>query len=237
MARGAAGLVALTLFSCALVASGQDALRAVGLPLSIRGVVHRESFAGCGQSWSSDVAVSTVSLEIDRRGRAALAIHTQVDEEHGGVLTLSPEPGRYHGAESRSLDLTWSGRARIREGRVVIALRALVESAPVPGSASGIVVTNRSTAPAELICTREEHAIFAATRPISTDAEPEVARRAIFSCAFEPREHEPPLPRPVDDSLTMPFFLDVDAGVTTDARYGGYVTVPADSLVAREPAG
>jgi hypothetical protein len=215
-----------------LTAALAQAQAALPLPAEMHGFVYREVVSGCGQAWSTDVARSTVTLSIVG-ARAHLHVDARIVEEAGGVAALVGDGGPYHRQDVRTLVIDWRGRVRRERGAFVIALRALQESATAPGST--ITVTSRSTEEAVLRCVREEHDAFAASRPIAREHEAPVGRRSVVSCTFEPRAQEGPLPRPVRDVLTVPFFVDADAGVTTDAHYGSRLAVPAEDLVLREP--
>ena len=112
--RRAALVLAFGALGAVTIAAAQDAGVAapIRLPIAVHGVVHREASMGCGQSWTGDVAVSTVSLAIDARRRAVLSVRTRIAEESGGVSLLGP-PERYHSSSERSVDVSWSGRARV----------------------------------------------------------------------------------------------------------------------------
>jgi hypothetical protein len=220
--------IAVLLFSCGVTA----AQSAAPVPAQTRGFVYREVTFGCGQAWSADVSRTTVTLSI-AGARARLHVDARIVEAAGGVDALVGGGGPYHHEHERTLVIDWRGRARREHGATVIALRSLTETAPVDGST--ISVTTRSTEMAVLRCVPEEHDLLAASRPAVRDGEPAVGRATIVACTFEPREHEGPLPRPVRDVLTTPFFVDGGAGVTTDAHYEGHVTVPATELVVRAP--
>jgi hypothetical protein len=213
-------LLALAAIASAQVASG---------PIAWRGLVVRELFWGCGQMWSSHVAHSDVTLDVDARGRATLHVDARVVDGSGGVSNGVAQ----HDEHTRTLVIDWRGRARRVHGALVVELSALSETLPTPGAS--LDVTNRSTEHARLTCTRDAHDVMAASRPIAREGEPAIAQRPLVTCTFDAVPRGGALPRPVIDVLSTPFFLDDGAGVTTDAIYRGGVGARPDELVAREP--
>lgn len=228
-------LALLSVATLSWSAAAQAPVATIALPLSVRGFVHRTVFFGCGQSWTEHVASTEVTLAVDAHRRAQLRVDAQIVEASGGVAVIEGLGQPHHVEERRSLGVVWTGRAHLAHASFVIDLDALVETAPVVGSSSGIVVTNRTSLAARLTCTRAAHDVLAASRPAALDREPVLSQRALVTCVFDPTEHEGPLPRPVRDALTPSFFLDEGAGVTTDASYRGYVTDAPEYLAAREP--
>lgn len=228
-------VVTALLALCASAALGQAPGATLALPLDVRGLVHRDVFFGCGQAWTDRVATTEVTLAVAANRVARLRLDAQLVDASGGVSALGGTPQPHHGETRRTLHVEWSGRARARGESLVVELARLVETTPVEGSPSGVVVTNRSRLDARVTCTRAPHDLLAPTPPVSPDADIVVGRRPLLSCAFDPVAHEGPLPRPVRDALTPTFFLDAHDGVTTDARYRGYVTDAPERFVAREP--
>lgn len=219
-------LVAIAvLLSLAAIARAQDG------SLALRGLVRREVSYGCGQGWDAHVARSDVTLDVTRGGRARLVVDAHVLDASGGVSMIAGA-GPYHAESTRTLRIEWSGRARRDHGALVIALRQLVETAPVSGTTT--TVTSRTTEEATLRCTHETRDLLGASRP-TTASDPVIAQRAVWVCVFDPRPDEGPLPRPVLDTLTAPFHLDAGAGVTTDASYRGGVGTTPESMHVRIP--
>lgn len=245
-AVGSSSAILLAAASIALAGVGvaqdlavpEQPLRPIALPSSARGLVHRDTVFGCGQSWETHEAWSSTSLEVSARRRARLVVDARVVDESGGVSRLLEGPDTpYHTSHERRLHVEWSGRARREGDALVIALGDLTETIDVDGAPPGTRATNRSTLAVTLTCVHEAHDVFAADRPTVRDGEPPTAHRTLVSCRFEPLPNEGPLPRPVADLLTTPFLLDTGRGVTTDASYDGYFRVPAPYLVARERGG
>ncbi len=213
-------VIALAAIASAQVASG---------PIAWRGLVVRDLFWGCGQMWSSHLARSDVTLEVDARGRATLHVDARIVDGSGGVSSGTA----HHDEHARTLVIDWRGRARRVHGALVVELSTVTETLPSPGTS--VMVTNRTTEHARLTCTRAAHDVMAPSRPIVREGEPTIARRPLVTCTFDAVPREGVLPRPVVDVLSTPFFLDDGAGVTTDAIYRGGVGPSPDELVAREP--
>jgi hypothetical protein len=231
MARAA---LALALW---LLTASVGAQRAAAFPASLRGMVHRTRVFGCGQSWDASEAWSDTTLAI-HGGRATLTIDARWRDATGGVRRLldgEGEAGPYHSEIDHHAQIAWTGRAR-REGALLrIALGRLTETREVQGTRT--TVTSRSTLAATLVCAHEERDVLGPTRPAELAHEAPLARRSLVSCGFEAAEREPPLPRPVAELLTLPFLLDAEPGITTDADYDGAFRADAPYLVAREPGG
>jgi hypothetical protein len=225
---------AVVIALCASMPTSSGAQGALA-PIALRGFVHREAFFGSGEGWEASVASSDVTLDVSRNGRARLHVEAHVVDAHGGASLLDRSQ-RFHDEVERPLAIDWTGRARRAHGVLVIALHAATVTDHPTGTAAGTSITTRMIVDAELACALEEHDLLAPSRPAGSGTEPVASHRAVHACRFAPTEHEGPLPRPVRDALTVPFFLDAGAGVTTDARYEGVaVTDPAASLVVREP--
>lgn len=194
----------------------------------LAGRIHRDSARGCGQSWQADESWTDVALRVRRDGRAELVLDARIRHRSGGVSLLG-DGAPYHSVRDETRRIVWRGRATGQPGRLRILLGPLVES--------GTLAPGRSHERAVLQCATEESDVLAADRPPALEAEPTVGRRSLLACAFFMGADRNPAPVRVASFVTVPFFLAEGSGVTTDARYDAWLTIPGPYLVAREPGG